>query len=93
MNWEQPKNPTEIRTFLDLAGYYRRFIQDFAKIASSLTKLTQKNVKLKWGEDQEIAFQILKQRLSQAPILVLPEGNDDIRILLRRIFKWPQLCL
>ncbi|GKB36722.1 hypothetical protein Tco_0881664 [Tanacetum coccineum] len=60
MNWEQPKTPTEIRTFLGLARYYRRFIQDFSKIASSLTKLTQKNAKYKWGEDQEIAFQILK---------------------------------
>ncbi|GJS91521.1 putative reverse transcriptase domain-containing protein [Tanacetum coccineum] len=67
MNWEQPKTPIEIRSFLGLAGYYRRFIQDFTKIASSFTKLTRKNAKFEWGEDQEIAFQILKQRLSQAP--------------------------
>ncbi|GJT32339.1 putative reverse transcriptase domain-containing protein [Tanacetum coccineum] len=80
MNWKQPKTPTEIRYFLGLAGYYYRFIQDFAKIASSLTKLTQKNAKFKWGEDQEIAFQIIKQRLNQAPILVLPEGNDDMEV-------------
>ncbi|GJS25161.1 putative reverse transcriptase domain-containing protein [Tanacetum coccineum] len=51
MNWEQPKTPTEIRYFLRLAGYYRRFIQYFAKIASSLTKLTGKNAKFEWGED------------------------------------------
>nr|GEW79065.1 hypothetical protein [Tanacetum cinerariifolium] len=80
MNWEQPKTPTEIRSFLGLAGYYRRFIQDFAKFASSLTKITPKNAKFKWGEDQEIAFQLLKQKLSQAPILVLPEGNDDMEV-------------
>ncbi|GJY21321.1 putative nucleotidyltransferase, ribonuclease H [Tanacetum coccineum] len=55
MNWEQPKTPTEIRSFLGLAGF-------------------------EWGEDQEIAFQILKQRLSQAPVLVLPEGNDDMEV-------------
>ncbi|GKB95900.1 putative reverse transcriptase domain-containing protein [Tanacetum coccineum] len=66
MNWEQPKTPIEIRSFLGLAGYYRRFIQDFTKIASSFTKLTRKNAKFEWGEDQDIAFQILKQRLSQA---------------------------
>ncbi|GKD06142.1 hypothetical protein Tco_1181116, partial [Tanacetum coccineum] len=50
MNWEQPKSPTEIRYFLGLAGYYRRFIQYFAKIASSITKLTRKNAKFEWGE-------------------------------------------
>ncbi|GJQ90285.1 putative reverse transcriptase domain-containing protein [Tanacetum coccineum] len=60
--------------------YYRRFIQDFAKIVSSLTKFTRKNAKFKWGEDQEIAFQILKQKLSQEPVLVLPEGNDDMEV-------------
>ncbi|GKE08772.1 pol protein [Tanacetum coccineum] len=80
MNWEQPKTPTEIRSFLGLAGYYRRFIQDFSKIASSLTKLTRKNARFEWGEDQEIAFQVLKQKLSQAPVLVLPEGNDDMEV-------------
>ncbi|GJZ45768.1 putative reverse transcriptase domain-containing protein [Tanacetum coccineum] len=54
MNWEQPKSPTEIRYFLGLAGYYRRFIQYFAKIASSITKLTRKNAKFEWGEPLEI---------------------------------------
>ncbi|GJV58942.1 putative reverse transcriptase domain-containing protein [Tanacetum coccineum] len=69
--------PTEIRQFLGLAGYYRRFIKDFSKIAKSLTELTQKNKKYIWGEDQETAFQLLKQKLCEAPILALPEGNDD----------------
>ncbi|GJQ97014.1 putative reverse transcriptase domain-containing protein [Tanacetum coccineum] len=69
MNQEQPKTPTEIRSFLGLAGYYRRFIQDFAKIASSLTKLTRKNAKFEWGEDQEIDFHILKQRLCKANVV------------------------
>ncbi|GJS65811.1 putative reverse transcriptase domain-containing protein [Tanacetum coccineum] len=53
------------------------FIKDFSKIAKSLTKLTQKNKKYIWGEDQELAFQLLKQKLCEAPILALPEGNDD----------------
>ncbi|GJU38798.1 putative reverse transcriptase domain-containing protein [Tanacetum coccineum] len=76
-NWTSPTTPTEIRQFLGLAGYYRRFIKDFSKIAKSLTELTQKNKKYIWGEDQESAFQLLKQKLCEAPILALPKGNDD----------------
>ncbi|GKB39029.1 reverse transcriptase domain-containing protein [Tanacetum coccineum] len=76
-NWASPTTPTEIRQFLGLASYYRRFIKDFSKIAKSLTELTQKNKKYIWGEDQESAFQLLKQKLCEAPILALPEGNDD----------------
>ncbi|GJV64707.1 putative reverse transcriptase domain-containing protein [Tanacetum coccineum] len=52
-------------------------LQDFLKIAKSLTELTQKNKKYIWGEDQESAFQLLKQKLYEAPILTLPEGNDN----------------
>ncbi|GJU17288.1 putative reverse transcriptase domain-containing protein [Tanacetum coccineum] len=76
-NWTSPTTPTEIRQFLGLAGYYRRFIKDFSKIAKSLTELTQKNKKYIWEKDQESAFQLLKQKLCEAPILALPEGNDD----------------
>ncbi|GJW39745.1 putative reverse transcriptase domain-containing protein [Tanacetum coccineum] len=75
-NWASPTTPTEVRQFLGLAGYYQRFIKDFSKIAKSLTELTQKN-KYLWGEDQESAFQLLKQKLCEAPILALLEGNDD----------------
>ncbi|GJR16329.1 putative reverse transcriptase domain-containing protein [Tanacetum coccineum] len=76
-NWTSPTTPTEIRQFLGLAGYYQRFIKDFSKIAKSLTELTQKNKKYIRGEYQETAFQLLKQKLCEAPILALPEGNDD----------------
>nr|GEV33368.1 reverse transcriptase domain-containing protein [Tanacetum cinerariifolium] len=76
-NWTSSTTPTEIHQFLGLVGYYRRFIKDFSKIAKSLTELTQKNKKYIWGEDQESAFQLLKQKLSKAPILALPKGNDD----------------
>ncbi|GKC16148.1 putative reverse transcriptase domain-containing protein, partial [Tanacetum coccineum] len=75
-NWASPTTPTEVRQFLGLAGYYRRFIKDFLKIAKSLTELTQKNKKYIWGENQESAFQLLKQKLCEAPILALPEGKD-----------------
>nr|GFA00562.1 putative reverse transcriptase domain-containing protein [Tanacetum cinerariifolium] len=76
-NWASPTTPTEIRQFLGLTGYYRRFIKDFSKIAKSLTILTQKDKKFVWGKDQEMAFQILRQKLRKALILALPEGNND----------------
>ncbi|GJS46902.1 putative reverse transcriptase domain-containing protein [Tanacetum coccineum] len=62
-DWASPKTPTEIRQFLGLAGYYRRFIEGFSKIAKTMTKLTQKGVKFDWGDKQEAAFQLLKQKL------------------------------
>ncbi|GJX90239.1 putative reverse transcriptase domain-containing protein [Tanacetum coccineum] len=73
-DWTSPKTPTEIRQFLGLAGYYRRFIEGFSKIAKPMTKLTQKKVKFEWGDKQEAAFQLLKQKLCSAPILALPRG-------------------
>ncbi|GJX55375.1 putative reverse transcriptase domain-containing protein [Tanacetum coccineum] len=76
-NWASPITPIEIPQFLGLAGYYWRFIKGFLKIAKPLTELTQKNKKYIWGEDQETAFQLLKLKLCEAPILALPEGNDD----------------
>ncbi|GJX91562.1 putative reverse transcriptase domain-containing protein [Tanacetum coccineum] len=76
-DWASPKTPIEIRQFLGLAGYYRRFIEGFSKIAKSMTKLTQKGVKFDWGDKQEAAFQLLKQKLCSAPILALPEGSED----------------
>ncbi|GKF04166.1 putative reverse transcriptase domain-containing protein [Tanacetum coccineum] len=75
-DWASPKTPTEIRQFLGLAGYYRRFIEGFSKIAKSMTKLTQKGIKFDWGEKEENAFQLIKQKLCSAPILALPEGSD-----------------
>ncbi|GJR28010.1 putative reverse transcriptase domain-containing protein [Tanacetum coccineum] len=59
------------------ANYYRRFIKGFSKIAKPMTKLTQKSVKFNWGEKEETAFQILKQKLCSAPILALPEGSEN----------------
>ncbi|GJT12651.1 reverse transcriptase domain-containing protein [Tanacetum coccineum] len=76
-NWKTPESPTEIRSFLGLAGYYRRFIENFSKIAKPLTLLTQKNKAYVWGDKQEEAFQILKEKLCNAPVLALPDGPDD----------------
>nr|GEX90233.1 putative reverse transcriptase domain-containing protein [Tanacetum cinerariifolium] len=76
-DWASPKTVTEIRQFLGLAGYYKRFIKGFLKIAKSMTKLTQKKVKFDWGDKREATFQIIKQKLCSAPILALPEGSED----------------
>nr|GFA17681.1 putative reverse transcriptase domain-containing protein [Tanacetum cinerariifolium] len=76
-DWASPKSPTEIHQFLGLAGYYRRFIEGFSKIAKPMTKLTQKKVKFEWGDKQEAAFQLLKHKLCSALILALPEGSKD----------------
>nr|GEV90674.1 hypothetical protein [Tanacetum cinerariifolium] len=72
-----PKTPMEICQFLGLAGYYRRFVEGFSKIAKSTTKLIHKGVKFDWSDKEEAAFQLIKQKLCSAPILALPEGSDD----------------
>ncbi|GKC01922.1 putative reverse transcriptase domain-containing protein [Tanacetum coccineum] len=76
-NWEAPKTPSEVRSFLGLAGYYRRFIENFSKIAKLLTVLTQKSKTFDWGEEQENAFQTLKDKLCNAPVLALPDGPEE----------------
>ncbi|GJZ45544.1 putative reverse transcriptase domain-containing protein [Tanacetum coccineum] len=76
-NWASPKTPTEIRQFLGLVGYYQIFIDGFSKMSKSMTKLTQKNVKFEWGEKEEEAFHLLKQKLYCAPILSLPKGSEN----------------
>src|SRR3954468_15507812 len=72
-NWEQPKTVSDIRSFLGLVGYYRRFIQDFSRIAAPMTNLTKKDVPFIWTEKCESAFQELKKRLTSAPVLIIPE--------------------
>jgi len=76
LKWERPTNVIEIRSFLDLAGYYRRFIEGFSTIASPMTRLTRKEVKFEWSKDCEASFQELKSRLTSAPILALPKGQE-----------------
>ncbi|KAD3067085.1 hypothetical protein E3N88_34965 [Mikania micrantha] len=78
--WETPRTPTEIRQLLGLAGYYLRFIKNFSKIALPLTTLTQKNQLFIWDSQQEEAFQLLKHKLFNAPILALPEGTDNFTV-------------
>ncbi|WVZ94210.1 hypothetical protein U9M48_040131 [Paspalum notatum var. saurae] len=73
LNWKQPETVTEIRSFLGLAGYYRRFIKDFSKIAKPMTSLTKKNAKFVWGPKCEEGFRELKKALTTAPVLAQPD--------------------
>ncbi|KAH0669077.1 hypothetical protein KY289_023570 [Solanum tuberosum] len=75
-NWPRPLTPSDIRSFLGLAGYYRRFVSGFSSIASPMTKLTQKKAKFEWTDECERSFQTLKDKLVSAPILSLPDGLE-----------------
>lgn len=76
-----PKNITQLRGFLGLASYYRRFIKDFSKIANPLNKLLRKNATYQWTPEQQEAFEQLKQRLIQAPILIYPNFDEEFILL------------
>ena len=71
MSWERQKSVFEIRSFLGLAGYYRKFIEDFSRLAAPMSRLTRKEVKFEWDDLCEKAFQELKMRLTTAPIMII----------------------
>ncbi|GAU35508.1 hypothetical protein TSUD_155390 [Trifolium subterraneum] len=75
LNWERPRTVSEIRSFLGLAGYYRRFILGFSEIALPLTRLTRKGAAFVWDELCENSFNLLKQKLTSAPVLVIPDPD------------------
>jgi len=80
LQWEPQKIMTEIRSFLGLAGYYRRFIEGFSKIAMPLTQLTKKGQAFMWTEKCENSFQELKKRLTISPVLALPDPTGHFVI-------------
>ncbi|XP_073152839.1 uncharacterized protein [Henckelia pumila] len=80
MDWPRPKTVTEVRSFLGLAGYYRKFVEGFSSIAIPLTKLTQKNSKFNYDELCEKSFQTLKEKLASTPVLILPTEGKDFTI-------------
>ncbi|KAG8493004.1 hypothetical protein CXB51_012618 [Gossypium anomalum] len=80
VNWKPPKDVSEVRSFLGLAGYYRRFVEGFSMIASPMTKLLQKNVKFDWTEECQLSFEKLKELLTKAPVLVQPELGKEFVI-------------
>ena len=67
---------TEVWSFLGLAGYYRKFIQDFLRIATPLTRLTKKGVQIVWDSECQQAFQCLKEKLTTAPVLMIPRSDQ-----------------
>ncbi|XP_040935920.1 uncharacterized protein [Gossypium hirsutum] len=75
--WKVPKNVSEVRSFLGLAGYYRRFVNGFSKIALPMTKLLQKNIPFVWNEQCQKSFEALKRMLTEALMLTLPELERD----------------
>ncbi|KAJ8756237.1 hypothetical protein K2173_025049 [Erythroxylum novogranatense] len=80
VNWEAPKNVAEVRSFLGLAGYYRRFVEGFSMIAAPMTKLLRKNQKFVWSEECQKSFEELKRRLTSAPILILSSGDEGYTV-------------
>ncbi|CAL1353211.1 unnamed protein product [Linum trigynum] len=79
-NWAPPKNVSEVRSFLGLAGYYRRFVEGFSSIARPMTQLLQKGKAFVWDEKCQTAFESLKEKLTSAPVLALPTSGGEYSI-------------
>ena len=80
LEWRPPRNVTEVRSFLGLAGYYRRFVKGFSIIAAPMTKLLKKESKFVWDSKCQQSFDKLKQMLTEAPVLTQPESGKDFVI-------------
>jgi hypothetical protein len=80
MDWQPPKSAHQIRSFLGLAGYYRRFIPDFSRIAKPMTELLKKGVKFVWSEACDKAFQKLRELLASAPVLAQPDNSKPYEV-------------
>ena len=76
VNWKPPTNVSEVCSFLGLAGYYRKFVEGFLKIATPLTNLLKKDQKFEWSDTCQHSFEELRQRLMIAPMLALSSGKD-----------------
>ena len=91
-NWQSPTSVKEIRSFLGLAGYYWRFIENFSKIAKPNTELLKKITNYVRTEDCEASFQELKTRLVTAPVLILPDIHKDYRYIVTLLVKDSKEC-
>ena len=78
--WPRPETVKELRGYLGLSSYYRRFIQNYGKLADPLTQLMQKDIEFRWTEDTKSAFAKLKQALTSAPILASPEFGQPFTV-------------
>jgi hypothetical protein len=88
MEWSVPTTVTEVRSFLGLAGYYRRFIEGFSKTAKPMTSLLEKGREFKWDEKCQDSFDQLKKRLMSPPVLVMPDLQKGFDIYCD---TWPRL--
>ena len=78
--WPTPENVSQVLSFHDLADFYRRFVKDFSTIAAPLNNLTKKDVPFKWRDEQDQAFNELKRKLCEAPLLQLPDFGKTFEI-------------
>ena len=77
MNWSTPRNVTDVRSFMGLAGYYRRFIEGFSKVAHAITSWQKKGIRFEWTPRCEGSFQQLKNLLTSAPVLKVVDPEKD----------------
>jgi len=80
LKWERPQTVTEVRSFLGLAGYYRRFVEGFSKMVSPLTQLTRKDKPFFWTDKCEECFEEMKRRLTKAPVLVITDTSKKFEV-------------
>ncbi|XP_050898334.1 uncharacterized mitochondrial protein AtMg00860-like [Lathyrus oleraceus] len=81
INWKRSKNASEVRIFLGLAGYYRRFIKGFSQLALPTARLTRKEIYFKWDSKCEQSFMSLKEKLTTAPVLIIPDPSKSYEVL------------
>ena len=80
MKWEPPKNVTDVCSFLGLAGYYRRFVEGFSKLAMPMTHLTKKGEKFLWTPECELVFPTLKEKLTTTLVLIIPNSGEEYEV-------------
>ena len=91
--WKRAENPTEVRNFWGLVGYYHRFINNFSTIAGSLINLTKKQGKYIWDAKCESSFQELKKQLTMAPVLAFANGKDSYTVYIDALREWLRCVL